>query len=576
MQLATWFKSMGGKLAVSLRRFPLALMLAAAATFILITLNHGEFLTQTAKDTLGRLAMAFGLGIPVSLCLKIYFESRPSLSKGTQGLLWGLAALSLGLYYHFLLPDFNLVPVTRYLGVTLGLYCLFTFIPYRDQRPGYEQYIVGLLRQFFITVLYGIVLFIGLAATVFAMDQLLFPLPPSIYLDLWYCVVGLFGPAFFLAEIPAPGEELATVDYSKLLKVLLYYIVMPLILAYTVILYLYFAKILFTRQWPVGMVSHLVLWYAMVTTFVLVILYPQREQSLWVKNFSSAMPMLLLPLLAMMFVAMGIRIRAYGITENRYFVLAAGIWVSISLIYLLFTKKPKNVFLTLLLVVMTFFTVFGPGSAYSLSKASQAARFEELLRENNMLQKGQIVKAPASLSKADKKSLSSIIYYFDRYHGLEQLPYLPPDFKIGDMKDTFGFSLDIYGGKEQFFAYYLEGELFLPIQDYDYFYSFHFPKEEKASYEGPLTITYDPQSHLLQVSSQGQLLYEKDLDQIGLTLHAKNQGQGEVSQGELSFTEEKENLRLHYVFKHLSGWEDQDTGEVTIDFLEFYIFIKVK
>lgn len=572
LQIATRFRELWGKLLASLRRFPEALLLAAAVTVILILMNHDVL----PEETWTRVAMVLALGIPVSLCLRMYFERSGNPPLFLQGLFYGLTALGLIGYYHYFLPHLDLVSVTRYIALTLALYCLFTLIPYGGGRPGYEQYIVVLLRQFFITVLYGVVLFIGLVATAFAIDQLLFPLWSEIYLDIWLCVVGLFGPAFFLADVPLYGRDLSAMDYSKILKVLLYYIVMPLILAYTVILYLYFAKILLTRQWPVGMVSHLVLWYAMVTTLVLFVLSPLREENLWVKNFYALMPKLLLPLLAMMFVAMGIRINAYGVTENRYFVLAAGVWVTGSIVYLLWVNKPKNVYLVLFLAVMALLTVFGPWSAYSVSKASQTARFAALLERNEMLQNGKIVKAPATISTEDKESISSIILYFDRYHGLEELAYLPAGFQIDDMKDTFGFALDYYGGKEQYFSYYLEGEILLPIADYDYFYSVSYKRQDAPAVSGPLEISYDPEEHVLQLGLDGSVLYEKDLDEIGLVLHENNKGKREFSQADLSFTEENERILVHYVFKHLSGLEEVAGGNVRLDPLEFYLFIKVK
>ena len=130
-------------------------------------------------------------------------------------------------------------------------------------------------------------------------------------------------------------------EYSKVVKALLSFIVLPLITVYTAILYLYFAKILITRQWPVGMVSHLVLWYSLVTIFVSFITYPMRNINRWIKNFLVLIPKFIIPLLIMMFVAIGIRIAAYKqkslfCTNNRYLGLSY---------YFSFVKEKKHVFL---------------------------------------------------------------------------------------------------------------------------------------------------------------------------------------------------------------------------------------
>ena len=184
------FKTTVQKLAVSLKRFPEAIVLAAAATLIMITMNHLEIMSGHLDETLRRVAMVLALGIPLALCLKIFLEGASKIKKTMKLLLYGAAALCLIFYYFYLLPpDINLIAGIRYIALTLALYFLFTFIPYLDKRPGYEQYIIALIRQFLITVLYAVVLFLGLAAMVFTIDQLLFHLSGRLYLDLWLLTV---------------------------------------------------------------------------------------------------------------------------------------------------------------------------------------------------------------------------------------------------------------------------------------------------------------------------------------------------------------------------------------------------
>ncbi|WP_227764005.1 DUF4153 domain-containing protein [Zhaonella formicivorans] len=567
------------KLAASLKRFPEAVLLAAAATVILIAMNHINFMQSGLEEILGRVVMALALGIPLSLCLKMLFERARNIKLGVKLLVYGIAAAVPVLYYFYLLPDLGMVPVTRYISLTLALYCVFTFIPYFDGKPGYEQYVVALIRQFLITALYAVVLFLGLAAMVFTIDRLLFNLPEKLYLDLWLIVVGLFAPAFLLSEVPAYGTDLSDTDYSKVLKALLFYIVMPIIAAYTVILYLYFAKILITRQWPVGMVSHLVLWYALLSTFVMFIIYPLRPANQWVRSFLSFVPKIILPLLVMMFVAMGIRINAYGITENRYLVVAAGIWVTCSMLYFLFCKEKKNVYLAFFLAAVAILTVLGPWSSYSVSKYSQNARFERLLQKNQMLQNGAITPAPQTISEVDKNDIRSIILYFDRYHGLEELKYLPEDFTIENMKNTFGFEMDYNVGGEQYFSYHVQNDnMLIAIGSYEYFYNAGFGKRSDSSLlkSSPLEVSYNREDKRLKIAEQGKVIYDKNIDDVALKIHSRNKGKTNLSHSDMSFTDENESLQVLYVFKYLSGREESSTGKVNIDPPEFYIFIKVK
>ena len=207
-----------------------------------------------------------------------------------------------------------MVATTRYLALSSALYLGFIIIPYCYRKPYFENYLVNLVLRFLTTYLYSAVLYLGIAAMLFTIHKLFgAEINSRVYTDIWLVVAGIFAPTFFLAELPESGREFETTGYPKVLRVLLLYIMMPIILAYTVILYLYFAKIILTWQWPSGIVANLVLWYSLITTAVIFATYPLRESNRWASQFGRAMPKLILPLLLMMFMAMGIRIKAYGI-----------------------------------------------------------------------------------------------------------------------------------------------------------------------------------------------------------------------------------------------------------------------
>lgn len=578
LKIVLLFKNLAQKLKVSLRRFPEAIVLAVLTTIVLVALNHADFADTHLREVLGRTAMALALGIPLTLCFRMLFEKTEIKNKNIKVLVYFLGAISLVLYYFYLLPDFKINHVTRYIALNVALYCGFAIIPYFGKRPGFEQYVAFLIGQFLITALYSVVLFLGLIATVFTIDQLLFSLPSKIYFDIWLLVVGIFAPAFFLSDVPSHEEDLTGFEYSKVVKALLSFIVLPLITVYTAILYLYFAKILITRQWPVGMVSHLVLWYSLVTIFVSFITYPMRNINRWIKNFLVLIPKFIIPLLIMMFVAIGIRIKAYGVTENRYFVLITGIWALGAIIYLSFVKEKKHVFLVFTLACVAVLAVFGPWSAYSISKLSQKARFEAILERNQMLQNGTITKAPANITDSDKQDLSSIVLYFNRYHDLEDLSYLPQGFEIQAMEDVFGFPADYYytGSNRYFYFHAQDGMKLLDIREYDYFYDLSPRQNMTGTIGSTLEVTYQPENKRLIIKQLGEEIYNKDLNEIGLKIYSQHKGKDHLSQEQLSFTDANQKLELLYLFRYLGGYAELSSGNVVIDPLEFNLFIKLK
>ena len=117
----------------------------------------------------------------------------------------------------------------------------------------------------------------------------------------------------------------------------------------------------------------------------------------------------------MMFFAIFLRIKEYGLTENRFLVMAAGVWVIISLIYFIFYRNNSNISVPIFLSIIILLSGVGPAPATKLSIKSQSSRFEKLLNTNNMI---------VGEDRVDK------------------LSYVPKDFKLNEDSFTklFGFS----------------------------------------------------------------------------------------------------------------------------------------
>ncbi|NLA12350.1 MAG: DUF4153 domain-containing protein [Firmicutes bacterium] len=575
-------KTLLTKLVSSLQRFPETLLFCCATAIVLIMLNHryadaagepGEFLI--------RLALVLALGIPLTLCLRVFRERTP-LKAPLIVLLYAAAAGGLVLYHFFLLKDFEMISLSRYTAVSLALYLAFTFIPYFYRKENYELYMIGLFISLAITYLFAGVLYGGLAAILGTINYLFSAnIPVDIYSDIWFIVGGIFAPAFFLAEIPASGTELEPESYPRLINILLSYIVIPLLLIYCAILYLYFIRIVVLQQWPELMVSHLVLWYALVSTLVLFCVYPLRQSNRWTKGFLSFYPKVILPLLGLMFVAMGIRINHYGITENRYFVLAAGLWVTGSMIYLTASRKPRHIYLPASLALVALLSVSGPWSAYAVSIRSQNRHFETIAAEYKLIEDGEIVKPAAPLPETVREEISSIITYFDRYHKLEQLHALPEGFTIEGMEPLFGFPLYEYtypGREDLYFHHFLTAEeaCCWDISGYDYF--LQFSSTESRFQHGALEISYDPGKDELAIALQGQPLYNENVGAIAARLHedAGESGKDLLSKEEMTFVRQSGPLELLYIFRTIGGWEEKATAEVHIDYLEFSLFIALE
>ena len=567
----------------SIKRFPLTIGISTACVILLIYISEiSPEASSDFEETLGRVTMALALGIPLSLCIKLFFERLEEYKKLWVYTCYLGGAVLLILYYYFFLKDLGMVPISRYIASSLILYLVFIFISYLPNRHDFELYVIRVFTRFFTTVLYSLVLFLGLVAILFTIDKLLgVNIKSELYYYTWLTVVGIFAPSFFLAGLPIKNEILTLADYPRLFKVLVLYIVMPLISVYTIILYIYFGKIIITRQWPEGLVSHLVLWYSALNAAVLFFISPLLHEKAWPRRYMKYFPKVILPLIVMMFISIGIRIRAYGVTENRYFVVALGIWVFLVMVYFSVTRKLRNIVLPLLLAIITTISVFGPFSSYSISKHSQNKRLNKIFVKNNMLKDNKVIKTSDKVSVEDARQITSILNYFDRNHSLRDVRELPEDFEIAQMEQILGikYSDEYYENNNGHFYFNSLGTLEpIDIRGYDYFFdsrNYGLQNSENTS----LSINFNYESSILKITQDGKDVYKRDLqdfankliDKYGITQNEQN-----ISPEEMSFEDENDKVKIKIQFSNMSGTRNISDGKIESKNFQFYVLVKMK
>jgi hypothetical protein len=570
------------KLLTSLKRFPEVILLASAMVIILIFLNHLGYSGNTAlRERLVKIAMIIALGIPLYLIVKLLFERLPMLNRGLKIALYLGVIIGLFFYYYCGLKSLTMVPLTRYTAFSIAFYLIFLFIPYYYKRENFELYCVHLLTSLVITYFYASVLYLGISAIIFTIDKLFtFSLNGMVYFDVWLVVAGIFAPAYFMAEIPAIRTEFQIEDYPKVLKILFLYIIIPMLILYSVILYIYFAKIIITRSWPAGIVSQLVLWYGLITSVVFFCIYPLRSTVKWLNKLLSLFPKFLFPLIAMMFVAMGIRIHAYGITESRYFVLIAGLWTTGWMLYYLLAKKVRNIVLPISMAVLALLSVIGPWSAYSISKFDQNNRFTAILKKYAMIQGERLVKPNRPISAVEKAKIISILAYFKKSHSINNLKYLPDNFKLSQARKFFGFAInrDAFNNNDwqSYFNYEFannQNDQLFNVRGFDYFINIQQTDIVKTNPTEKVRINYTLGAKELKVVFRDQEIYRKKVSDFVIPLFKKETVPGAKS---ITYLDENEQIKVFYIFNTVSGQKDSITDDINVNYLSFEVFIKLK
>ncbi|HOP53556.1 MAG TPA: DUF4153 domain-containing protein, partial [Bacillota bacterium] len=294
--------------------------------------------------------------------------------------------------------------------------------------------------------------------------------------------------------------------------------------------------------------------------------------------FTKVLSIWILPLLIMMFVAMGIRIAAHGVTVNRYFVLALGTWVLVSMLYFVFFKGRRNVFLIASLALFVILSVIGPWSAFSVSFASQRNRLTGLLEKYHMLEGGTVKKPDTVVSVDDQVEISSILAYFDQYDGFAELHYLPAGFNLADMEKVFGFRYTrSYGLPDSFRYYSREDRGFIDIAGYDYIlvYADYIQDTEETPSENDVRFMLSEDNERLAVFYRNEEIYSLDFGEMvrGLVLNSERTV---LSTEEMTFVDENERARIKIVLNHAVLRKGEHTEMIEVSTVTFHLLVALK
>ncbi|VBB07136.1 Hypothetical protein LUCI_2380 [Lucifera butyrica] len=551
----------GEKIKLGFKRFPETFILAAVSACIAIYLNHHVY-----EKELIRYSLVLVIGCPIFLSIRVFLERNPEVKRHAIAGLYILSIAGLTACY-LMLQEQNYVSMTRYFVLNSFFYVLFTVIPYY-RREKYELYLVNLTLQCFIAVLYAIILFAGLSFIVVTL-KLLFSMDVTWkwFADIW-CVTAVFGFVCFCAGVPKPEAEMQLEGYPRFLRILMIYIALPLAITYMVILYIYFMKILINTQWPEGMVANLVVWYSIVCAGLLFCIWPLREFIPWIEKLIRYFSRGLIPLLVMMFIAIGIRINAYGVTESRYYVVLLGIYLAVYMIYLGISRKPENLLAVILVAVISLFSLWGPWSSFNVAIQSQNNRLEKILIDNGMLDNGTI-KANPALSLQTIAEIRSKVMYFMRYHSLNDIKYVPRGFQPGQMKEVFGFAMYGNVGSASAELYKLASQPILHIKGYDYLIEVEPYVSKVSDPNSPYSVNIT--NGKLSINRKDKVIYENNIRDIAYKIYEIHKGVNNLTQNEMTYIDGNESVEVKFIFKEFSC-----TKERVVFTPAFYLFIKTK
>lgn len=280
-----------------------------------------------------------------------------------------------------------------------------------NNPTNHEFYVYRIIRSLFISTLLSFIVWLGVTLIIFSIFMLFGLRGMDEYiLKAMALSLGTLNLWMFLNNFPSEAEENSWEEPQFGLKIL-NNILIPIEIIFSLVLIAYFVKIIAQGVMPLRIVCYLALVYG-ILAFVIIFFSPERRKNsnLLIRFY---LPFSSLVFLGLMYYTMGHRIANFGLTENRYYVIVIGIYLTLFMIYNILCNRKSNVISIAVLALFILVSTIGPINSYNMSLNSQAKRFDKLLKENNISTDSTNVDV-SKLSRTDKNNLTSILNYF--YH----------------------------------------------------------------------------------------------------------------------------------------------------------------
>jgi len=417
------FENWDKKFQLMLTRFPFA-MLFILGTAVLCCLHIHNF----KIDIDDKIWAFFIAGVFLNIAAALLLED---ISHKIFRYLIKLLVIGIWALFCLTLPK-HLQPYQYYqlviLGGVFGLAIFFSSFLKKDNEVPFWNFSWKIVQQLFISYFFAAVLMGGISLAIFSIHQLFHVyISDKVYGYLSVTCFTVFAPIYFLATLPSESEKRSDeITFNKLVKIFGLYILLPILITYIVILYVYLIQIIFKWELPNGWVSTLVSVLGLGGFITAMILFPLRirEENKIAVLLSRYFPVLLFPLLVLMLVGIVRRFDDYGITINRGYVLILNFWLFGISLYQFFIKGKKIKWIFISFAVVAFLVSIGPWSVSNLTRHSLNNVLVKELISNHLISNGKLIQPLPSTVKIDtlsERKIVSSVKYLNNNYGTESL-----------------------------------------------------------------------------------------------------------------------------------------------------------
>lgn len=560
-------------------RYPLAF------SFILSLTIANMIMIESNDSAMYRFSYTFVIGILFSLVFEHLYERFYIEIKVRLLLMWGALILTLGYFFLQHWPEFMSIQVgIRTSVIVLMSLLLMIWIPTIQSEFRFSQNVFVIFKNFFIALLYSIVLAIGISLIIALINALLFTTDGDVFLHFLNLIASLFFPSLFLSMMPvyigARDQKLQKKDQVKkknnlmslttttpIFDRLLSYIIIPLTTIYSGIILIYIAINITGDLWSEVLLEPLLVSFTVVV--LLVYILSLEVETKMAALFARVYPKVLLPIVLFQTIASIVKLTDTGVTYGRYFAILFGVFGTIMAIVYGFLSREKMGWIAPIFVVFGLVSITPPIDAFSVSFYSQKASLETILEDNNMLTEGEVIANP-DLADQGKEEITQYVNQFEQLNQLEKIDYLPENLMApGVFEKTFGFAPVYEYDREpdQFgFSVYvdLNDQQAINISGYDHILMNYV---EATMADKTTTLEYNNQRYELQTTANEETFRFSLVDDSGNVLVtfdgskmftglSDNENHREISVDDATYTAESDQARMTLIIQNLDYYDD--------------------
>ncbi len=233
-------------------------------------------------------------------------------------------------------------------------------------------------QLFFGVVISGLLTAATLAITasflyIFGIDE-----PKHIYEHIYQFIWFFIAPQVCCTLISQGEDEVK--EPAKVLRLILNFILSPAVIIYTVILYVYFIKIVLVWDLPKGGVAWMVMGFVTAALAGKLMQYILKEH--YYDWFYKHFTWIAIPPLIMYWIGSIYRIRLYSFTESRFYLMVAGVLMTLFVLMLLWRRTRWYQLMALIFGAAVIVFTYIPGiSAKNIGFACQKARLQQYIND---------------------------------------------------------------------------------------------------------------------------------------------------------------------------------------------------